>query len=151
MVPLAFALLPAAVFIFQVIAGESLTHMTRVRAMENARPLIEGIERFRDRFGHYPFSLNANWKDYHPGITGTEKFHYSFDGASYTLYFEQPRFFYDDFGVREIVAYSPTDTHLVVSHTGWYIDLGPDGVRKTPGWFTSEPAGLNHWRIFWFD
>ncbi|MBS1557007.1 MAG: hypothetical protein JSU09_18960 [Bacteroidetes bacterium] len=143
--------LPAALLIIQILVGPSLTRYSRNRAIENASELIHEIERYKVKTGTYPLTLNAVWKDYYPDVAGVEKYHYSYDSNTYHVYFEQPRFFFDQFGTREIVAFNPEDEHLIVSHASWYMLLGQSQVRSTPGWYAVHDARLPHWKYFWFD
>ncbi len=143
--------LPAVLLIIQLLVGPSLTRYSRHRAIENASELINEIERYKEKTSTYPYTLNAVWKDYYPDVAGVEKYHYSYDSSTYHIYFEQPRFFFDQFGTREIVVYNPIDEHLIVSHASWHMLLGRAQVRNTPGWYTVREAGLPHWKYFWFD
>jgi hypothetical protein len=73
------------------------------------------------------------------------------DDSIYNLYFEQPKFLFDQFGTRELVVYNPKDTHLMLSHTSWHMLLEPHQLRLTQGWYASYDTGIPHWKYFWFD
>lgn len=145
------AILPILLFISQLFADTPLTHWSRERAISNSRQLIDDIERYKIRYGRYPRTLNALHKDYHTGVKGVEKYCYAYDDSTYNLYFEQPRFLFDQFGVREMVVYNPADEHQILSHASWHMHLTPEQARRTQGWFISYNTGNPHWRYFWFD
>lgn len=119
--------------------------------MQNAQEIITELENHRGRHGKYPDAVEGEWPDYQTGIAGIEKYQYARDGDTYNLFFEQPRFFFDQFGTREFVAYNPADSHLLVAHASVHIFSDPQQVRRSQGWYTSFPAGVDHWKVFWFD
>jgi hypothetical protein len=135
----------------QLVLMQPLTDWSRHQAIDHSAPLIAEIGRYRDRTGHYPLSLNALNLDYAPGIAGIERYHYTYDGDTYTLYFQQPTFFPDRVGTRVMVAYCPDDRHLMMSHDSWHMLLPPEQVHTIQGWYESQPAGPAHWRVFYFD
>lgn len=149
--PLGLLLLPIVLLAFQLLISKPLTRWTRNRVIHNSRELIDEIERYKVRHGKYPLTLNGTWKDYNPGIKGVEKYYYTYDDTTYNLYFEQPRFFFDQFGVREFVVYNPHDTHVILSHASWNMHLEPAQLRNTQGWFVFYNTSIPHWKYFWFD
>lgn len=149
--PLVLALLPISLLVFQFIIDKPLTDWSRNKAIANSQQLIDDIESHKTEHGSYPPTLNAVWKDYNPRVTGIEKYHYTFDGSSYNLYFEQPRFFLDRFGTREFVVYNPDGTHLMLSHTAWHMHWTRSQARATQGWYKANDTSIPYWKYFWFD
>jgi len=150
-VPSMIFLSPLVLLIMQFLLAEPLTDWSRSRAIDNSHEMIEAIQTYQTRHGKYPATLNAVWKDYYPGITGIEKYHYTYCDSTYQIYFEQPRFLFDNFGIREFVVYSPDDHLMMISHESWHLLLEPDQLKRTQGWYASHPAGKDHWTVFWFD
>jgi hypothetical protein len=149
--PWYLTVIPIAITLFQLTAAVPLTEFSRSRAIANSAELINDIEAFHATHGHYPSSLQAVWKDYYPSVVGVEKFHYSARGEAYDLYFEQPRFLFDNIGTREFVVYNRFDRHFMISHTSWMLLLRPDQVERTQGWYAVHDAPAPHWKYFWFD
>jgi hypothetical protein len=143
--------IPIAILVFQVILAAPLTEFSRNHAITNSHDFIRDIEAYHDEYGHYPVSLAAMWKDYNPGVVGVEKFHYSPYGESYNLFFEQPRFLFDNLGTREWVVYNPSDEHRMFSHTAWFLLLTPKELERSQGWYAVHDASTSHWKYFWFD
>lgn len=151
--PLPFYLIfiPTFIVFFQFILGPSLTSFSRNHAIANSAEMISDIENYHEKYGHYPDSLQAVWKDYYPDVVGVEKFHYAPHGDAYDLFFEQPRFFFDNFGTREFVVYNKLDEHRMMSHTSWIMIFTPQEMQTTQGWYTVQDAPSPHWKYFWFD
>lgn len=150
-IPLSLVLLPLVLFVVQLLISEPLTNRSRTTAIKNAAELIDEIDRYNSKYGNYPLTLDAIWKDYKTGILGVEKYHYTNNVETYNLFFEQPRFFFDQFGTREFVVYNPKDQHVILSHASWNMRLEPQQVRLTQGWYASYATGIPHWKYFWFD
>ena len=144
-------ILPVSVLIVQVVLLKPVTTWSRNRAMENAEEYIADIEGYHTKYGQYPTGLQAQDKDYQPGVTGVEKYHYLAFGDSYNLSFEQPRFFFDQFGTREWVVYNPQDEHRSYSHTAWFMSFTPEQMNSTQGWYKSGNTNRAHWKYFLFD
>lgn len=149
--PVYLIFIPLVLVVSQWFFAKNITNLSRERAIAHSREIIAVIENYRAQQGRYPFSLHSLWKDYSPSVVGIDRFHYAPDGESYNLSFEQPRFLFDDFGVREFVVYHPLDQHFIPSHDSWVLLLSPQQVNATQGWFRSVEAGHPHWKLFWFD
>lgn len=91
------------------------------------------------------------WPDYSPSVVGIERYHYAPRGEAYNLAFEQPRFLFDDFGVREFVMYNPRDEQIMPSHASWILIWSPEDLARQQGWFAVHDAAQPHWKQFWFD
>jgi hypothetical protein len=144
-------LTPTLVVVAQVLLAGPLTEASRARATANAGALIADIERYHAREGRYPAHLIAQWKDYHPGIAGIERYHYAPHDEAYNLSFEQPRFLFDRPGTREWVVYNPADAPRAYSHVAWFMLLSPEELERSQGWYAKHDTGRAHWTSFWFD
>jgi hypothetical protein len=149
--PFYLMIIPLTMLIFQIVFAAPLTNFSRNHAIANSSEYIRDIVAYHDKYGRYPVSLAAMWKDYYPDVVGIEKYHYSPDGESYNLFFEQPRFLFDNLGTREWVVYNPTDEHRIYSHTSWFLLLTPEELERSQGWYAVHDASIPHWRYFWFD
>lgn len=149
--PSFLALLPVLLFVIQLTADMPLTSWSRKRAIQNSSELINEIENYKVRKGTYPLTLNAKNKDYSTGITGIERYHYTYDNSTFNIFFEQPRFFFDRFGTQEFVVYNPHERHLMMSHVAWHMLLEPNQMRNGQGWYESVETGIPHWKSFMFD
>lgn len=133
--PLYLIIIPLTLLFFQVVLADPLTEFSRNHAIANSNKFVNDIEEYHAKYGHYPVSLAAMWKDYYPDIVGTEKFHYSPFGKSYNLFFEQPRFLFNNIGTREWVVYNPNNEHRMFSHTAWFLLLTPEELERSQGWY----------------
>lgn len=149
--PLWMILAPLALLAVQLGAARPLTDYSRQRAITRSAEMIQAIEQYRARQGGYPATLEAVWRDYSPSVTGIDRFRYVSQGNSFLLLFEQPRFLFDDFGVREFVVYSPDDQHRIVSHDSWILLLSPEEMERNPGWHATRPTMNPRWWSFHFD
>lgn len=147
--PLYLIALPLLTLIIQMMLMPSLTRQSRSRAILQANEFISGIEEYRSRHGRYPASLQAQNKDYYPGVVGVERYHYDSRGDGYNLSFEQPRFLLDRFGTREWVVYNPRGENRMFSHVAWLLPSA--GVEPPQGWYASGTTEHRHWKYFLFD
>jgi hypothetical protein len=151
LLPVYIICLPFAIVSIQLMIAKPLTQWTRKMAITNANELITHLESFRAKFGHYPNSLQAMYKDYFPNVAGIEKYYYLPYDSSYNLSFEQPRFILDEIGTKEWIVYNPKDEHRVYSHTSWFLLLSPEELERSQGWFASGSTAYPHWKYFLFD
>ncbi len=149
--PLYLVFIPVGMFVSQLTLAAPLTEFSRERAIAMSAEFIHDIEAYRETNGHYPASLLATWKDYYPSVVGVEKFHYDPEGEAYNLFFEQPRFLFDNIGTREFVVYNPLDKHKIISHTSWILLLSPTELETSQGWYEVHETAIPHWKYFWFD
>jgi len=150
--PLYLILLPVLTLVLQLTLAGPVTRWSRNRAIDHSAAFRNDIDAFRAKYGRYPASLLAQWKDYYPRVIGVEKYHFTSFGDSYNLFFEQPRFLLDDLGTREWVVYNPRDEHLIFSHTSWFLLLPPGEVaHRAQGWYAVQETGHPHWKSFLFD
>jgi hypothetical protein len=149
--PAALALLPLTLLLCHLSLSAPLTAWSRAQAIRNSQELIGEIERFHSRYGHYPATLNAIYKDYQTGVCGIEAFRYTYGGSTYHLYFEQPKLFLDQPGTRELVVYSPDGQPFMMSHVSWHMLIPPEQIRSSQGWYAAHEAGAPGWKYLWFD
>ena len=147
--PLYLICLPVFTLLLQLTLAKHLTQQSRNRAIQNADSFIRHIEEYYTQQGQYPLTLQAQNKDYNPGVVGVEKYLYAPHRKGYNLSFEQPRFLLDKFGTREWVVYNPSDENSVYSHTAWL--LPTDQLEPSQGWYASGNTGHQHWIYFLFD
>jgi len=150
-IPMFLTLLPILTLACHILISKPLTERCRLNAMRNSEQLIEEIEQFYQATGAYPLTLNGLNRDFKTGIRGIEKYYYTYDADTYHLYFEQPRFFLDQFGTREMVVYNPHNKHVILSHASWNIHFSPSQRANRQGWYVSFDTAVPHWKYFWFD
>lgn len=124
------------------------TEYSRTRAIEKAQSIIQDLEDYYVKYGHYPVSLQGVWKDYSPGVVGIEKYYYEPNGNAYNLFFEQ--FTYDLFA-REIVMYNKLDEHIIRSHPSFIFSMSQEEFAQYRGYFLEKSLPQQHWKYFWFD
>jgi hypothetical protein len=149
--PVYLVLIPLILTLAQLILARPLTDFSRNRAMANGAELIQAIERHREQFGRYPVSLLALWPDYSPSIVGIAQYHYALNGDAYDLFFEQPRFLFDNPGTREFVVYNKLDQHLMPSHASWILLWSKEQLSRNQGWYAVHNTSKPPWKSFWFD
>lgn len=149
--PLGMGLIPMGLLVFQLAASQPLTTKSRIRAIRNCEALIDEIEKYKQTHGQYPYTLEALYADYPPGVVAIEKYRFARLENSYTLSFEQPRLILNRFGTREVVAFHPEGNHRLMSHASWYLLLPPEEHARTQGWYESAETGFPNWKSFYFD
>ncbi len=150
-VPLYLMFIPIAVLLFQLTLAAPATEFSRNYAITMSAELINDIEEYRAVHGYYPSSLLAVNEDYYPSVVGIENFHYAPNGDAFNLFFEQPRFLFDNLGTREFVVYNQLDEQVMISHTAWILILMPEELEAAQGWYAVQEASSPHWKYFWFD
>lgn len=150
-IPLYLVFIPLVVTLFQLVAAAPATDFSRTYAITHSTELIHDIEVFHATHGRYPNALQAVWKDYSPSVIGIEKYHFAPHGEAYNLYFEQPRFLFDNLGTLEFVVYNLLDEQTMISHTAWILTLPPEELGSNQGWYAFQYAHEPHWKSFFFD
>jgi hypothetical protein len=149
--PVSMLAILLGVLLVQFAFAIPMTESSRNRAIARSREFVDQIETYRNRYGRYPVSLAAMWKDYDPGVVGIEKYHYAPFGDAYNLFFEQPKLLLDNIGTREWVVYNPMDDQRMYSHAAWFLLLTPEELERSQGWYAVHDAQVPHWKSFWFD
>lgn len=148
--PFYLIVVPIAVALLQWALVERAIDMSRNRAIANSAPLIAAIEEHRNRNGHYPTSLLAEWPDFKPDVIGIRQYHYEPHGEAYNVVFEQ---FSYRLGTREFVVYNPRDEHVMTAHAIDILEMTPNqlALERTRGHNARHDLPQPHWKLFWFD
>jgi hypothetical protein len=148
--PLAFVIVPLAVFLIQLVIADPLAEFSRSRAIRNSAPLINDIEQYRIANGRYPVALVSVHQDYAPALIGIKEYRYELNGAAYNISFEQSTF---RIGTREFVMYNPRDEQAIAAHALDVLQLTPEQLEldRTRGHNAVHHARQPHWKYFWFD
>ena len=149
--PFYLLLVPVAVLLFQITLAAPVTELSRNHAIMKSAELIDAIEKHYAVHGRYPSSLLAVWPDYYPSVVGIEQFHYAPKGNAYNLFFEQPKFLFDNLGTREFVMYNKLNEHGMSSHAAWILTWTPEELASRHTWYAVHDAPRRHWKYFWFD
>ena len=148
MMPALITVAPLVVLGIQTIVVDAAATRARNRAIANAAPLIEEIERYRTRRGAYPESLFSIWGDYKPSIVGVERYHYERSGDGYNVIFREPSL---DFGMRRFVVYNPLDRQRVTVHEQDRLLLDDAGLdADNAGHTVVRALPQTHWKLFLF-
>lgn len=129
---------------FAIVALPRAATWSRDRAILHSAALIEAIEAFRQRRGHYPPSLLSLNSDVPTGVVGVERFQYEPSDSSYNVFFIRPSVSLD---ASEVVLYNPRGLHRFTSHEldllqydGTDLDRRRGDRRRTPlrqsGWIS---------------
>jgi hypothetical protein len=144
--PLYLVTLPLVIVLSQYAFGDRALVFSRRRAMDNATPLIDDIEAYRQRNGRYPVSLLSEVEDYKPSLRGIQRYYYEPNGESYNLFFEQFTF---TFGTREFVMYNQRNEQEFTAHNVDLLRIAPENILR--GYHAAHDAGRPHWKRFLFD
>lgn len=121
---------------------------SRTRAIDGSARLIGDIERYRDRHGRYPASLQSLWDDYRAPLVGIRRYHYEPNGDAFNLYFEH---FARALDMKEIVMYNPRDEQDFSSHNADLLEWSPSAITLRRGHVAVRDAARPHWKYFLFD
>lgn len=124
------------------------TAFSRNYAIKQSGQLIQHIEAYYAKNGHYPISLHSVWEDYKPGITGIKRFYYEPSGNAYNLFFEQ---FAAELDIKEIVMYNKFDEQDFSSHNSDLLVLTPEEIKLQRGYVSVTALQTPHWKYFSFD
>ncbi|MBD2701178.1 hypothetical protein IC229_11065 [Spirosoma sp. BT702] len=147
-VPLYLVFIPVILFLVRFSLLKPATDFSRNYIISQSKKLIDDIEGFRIRTGHYPTSLISVWEDYKPGIRSVKRYYYEPYGQAYNLYFEQ---FSSELTVKEIVMYNPLDAQEMTSHNQDLLILSSADLTMQRGYFRTYKLQQPHWKSFWFD
>ena len=125
-----------------------MAERSRQRAIANAAPMIEGIERFKQVHGHYPLSLHARLGDYDPGVLGVSRYYYEPHGEAYNLFFNH---WSGNLATDEVVMYNPRDEQQSFAHDADRLEWTGRDLDLRAGHHAVGDAGRPHWKRFWFD
>jgi hypothetical protein len=125
-----------------------MSESSRLRAMDNAEPLIAAIERYRQEHGSYPVSLAALNTDFRPSVMGVKRYYYEPSGAAYNIFFEHLAHAFD---TREIIMYNPTGTQQLSSHDADLLEYSGADLELRRGYYAVIDAAQRSWKRFLFD
>ena len=146
--PAALIVAPIVVMAAQTLLVDALAISARNRAITNAQPLIDEIERYRAKRGTYPDSLFAIWGDYKPSVVGIERYHYERSGEAYNVIFREPS---PGFGTRRFVAYNPRDRQRITVHEQDRLLLDDAALdADNAGYTVIHALPQPHWKVFLF-
>jgi hypothetical protein len=147
-IPIYLVCIPVILVTFQATVLPYAAAWSRDRAIRHSAPLIDAIESFRQRRGHYPVSLQSLNRDVPTGVVGIERFHYEPNGETYNLFFVR---LHNELDAKEVVLFNPRDEHRFTSHEldilqydGEQLDLRRGDRRRTQ-------LAHRHWISILFD
>ena len=147
-VPFYLLLIPVFLVIIRLLFFSNAVEHSRNYAIKNSELLIQAIESFHQREGHYPLSLQALHADYKPGIVGIDQYHYEPFGKAYNLYFKN---FSDDLAAEEIVMYNKLDEHAFAAHATDILEYSGATLALRRGDRDQHQLTQEHWVYFRFD
>jgi hypothetical protein len=140
--------IPTIAVLVRFIFIPGATEFSRNHAIKHSEQLIQHIEAYHAKNGHYPISLHSVWEDYEPGIAGIKRFYYEPSGNAYNLYFEQ---FAAELDIKEIVMYNKLDEQDFSSHNSDLLVLTPEEIKLQRGYVSATKLQTPHWKYFSFD
>jgi hypothetical protein len=147
-IPFSLVCVPLILVMFQGTVLPRAAGWSRDRAIQHSAALIQEVESFRQRRGHYPVSLRSLNRDFPTGVAGIDRFHYEPHGEAYNLFFVRPHLELD---AQEVVMFNPRDEQRFTSHEldilqydGEQLDLRRGDRRRTR---LAQP----HWISMLFD
>ena len=147
-IPVYLVCIPLLVLLIRYTLLDQAVEYSRNRAIRQSEQLINDIETYYQRNGHYPPSMLSLWKDYKTSVMGIDQYHYEPAGQVYNLYFEQVS---DNPATREIVMYNKLDEQQMTSHDQDLLLLPPDALDRQRGYFAVHELPQPHWKRFLFD
>lgn len=144
--PFFLIFIPLVIFLVRISFLEKVKDKSTEFVIEQSELLIEDIEAYKIKNGHYPVSLLSTIEDYKTNVSGIERFHYERNGNAYNLYFEQ---FSDVVGTQEIVMYNKLNEHEMTVHNQDLLRITPGRIFR--GYHKSAELRQEHWKIFYFD
>lgn len=140
--------IPLIVLLFRFMFIVPATEFSRNYAIKKSEKLIQDIEAYYNRTGHYPLSLLSVNPDYEPSVIGIKEYHYEPYGNAYNLYFEQ---FTYELDIKEIVMYNKLDEHAMSSHDMDILEYTGEELTLRRGDRRKYNLPIPHWKYIWFD
>lgn len=147
-IPLGLALVPVVLVAFIASVLPRAAEWSRERAIQHSATLIAAIDSFRQRWGHYPLSLQSLNRDIPTGIVGIERFHYEPNGETYNLFFVRIS---SDLDTMEVVMFNPRDEHRFTSHELDILQYSGDSLALRRGDRRRTTLAQPHWVSILFD
>ena len=146
--PFYLIFIPTIVVLVRFIFIPAATEFSRNYAIRQSEQLIQHIESYYSKNGHYPISLHSLWEDYKPGIAGIKRYYYEPSGNAYNVFFEQ---FATALDIKEIVMYNKLDEQDFSSHNSDLLVLSADEIKLQRGHVSVTKLQTPHWKYFSFD
>lgn len=140
--------IPILLIAFQALVLPRAAAWSRDRAIRHGATLIEAIESYRERRGHYPVSLQSLNRDFPTGVMGIDRFHYEPNGEAYNLYFVRQHSALD---AKEVVMYNPRDEHRFASHVLDILQFDGEELALRRGDRRRTQLTHPHWISILFD
>lgn len=142
--PLYLIIIPILVAVARFQFIDRAVEWSRDRAIKNSETLIQSIENYQMKNGHYPITLQALHYDISPEVIGISQYFYEPNGSAYNIYFKQ---FSDQLDAEEIVMYNKLNEHYFTAHSQDILEYSGDtlvlrrGDRRrvelsTPNWIS---------------
>jgi hypothetical protein len=147
-IPIYLLTIPAILVLARLIFIAPAVAFSRNYVIENGGPLIQAIELYRDKNGHYPVSLQALHADYKPSVIGVYQYHYELNGNAYNVYFKQ---FSEDLAAEEIVMYNKLGEHAFAAHAADILEYTGEALALRRGDRRKYTLPQLHWVYFRFD
>ena len=144
--PFYFIFIPVIVIFIRLTFHEKIKDNSTNYAIRQCELLIQDIEAYQKRNGHYPVSLLSTIEDYKPKISGIPRFHYELKGNAYNIYFEQTSYM---LGTEEIVMYNKLDEQEMTVHNQDLLRIPYSNILHGHHKVIQLPD--QHWKIFYFD
>jgi hypothetical protein len=145
-IPYYFIFIPLTVLCIRMILLETVKNKTTDFVIQQSEQLIQDIEAYKKRNGHYPVSLQSTIEDYKPRVSGIPRFHYERNEDAYNIYFEQTS---EMLGTEEIVMYNKLGEHEMTVHNQDLLRIAPENILR--GYHKKADLPQQHWKIFYFD
>jgi len=140
--------IPVIVICVRFLFIEKAVEFSRNMAIANCADLIARIERYHERNGRYPLSIQALRGDIYPGVTGVAEYFYEPNGEAYNIYFKQ---FSGELDVDEIVMYNKLDQHAFAAHTLDILEYSGEELAARRGDRQQTRLSQPHWVSIRFD
>jgi hypothetical protein len=147
-IPIYLLTIPAILALARLLFISPAVEFSRDHAIENSGPLIQAIELYHDKNGHYPVSLQALHADYKPSVIGVYQYHYELNGNAYNVYFKQ---FSEDLAAEEIVMYNKLGEHAFASHAMDILEHTGEALALRRGDRRKYKLPQLHWVYFRLD
>lgn len=146
--PLYLVFIPIIVALTKFQLIDRAVKFSRNTAIKNSEPLIQLIEDYQKKSGHYPISLQALHYDISPELVGVSQYFYEPNGNAYNIYFKQ---FSDELDVEEIVMYNKLNQHYFTAHSQDILEYTGDTLVLRRGDRRREELSTTNWISIKFE
>lgn len=140
--------LPTLLILFAQLALPAAAEWSRDRAIQHSAVLVDAIETFYQRRGHYPLSLQSLNRDVPTGVVGVERFEYEPSGDAYNVFFIRQAVALD---ASEVVLYNRLGEHRFASHELDILQYDGDELDRRRGDRRRTPLRQPGWISILFD